>query len=716
MSGSPYKRPKFVSPHGAPTPGVSPSPPGMDVVPHVPDKKHDLLEFFADRNERARSQDEKIRGLQSACEALEGQLRRAQATIDSQKAEILSEKSQREALEGRLKYEKELLEDVLHREMERTSALQAELQQAQQAKRDADLGREKAEADRAEADSNAKRTKQGLERKIIKLEGQLAHAASQLDERGQHLMAELRQARLQADLSARLQRELEAQLEEAVTLAEQATQKRREAETQLAAAEAGAEAAARHGALSRTVEGRDEELRILRDELAAQEDAVREARRLTEHVRKSGVLAEQLAAAEAKIRRLELVAAAHSELQAQVEPLQGELRLWRSALTGAAGSGGSTGPEAVLQLLENLRGQVLSLTEHAGEKEAEARRLQEALRAAEDAAKEADARLMRTQAAQSEAAGALARTERKVALLTKERDGLKSILASYDEEDGAAGTGPRGAQAEHVRELEATNAALNAQLKVLEEEAAQQVASLRMQTENLAAATERADKAESQVRQLEAEADAQGRQIALLEERLGRGEFNPATTRVLHFVHNPEAEACREAEAAQLTSLQAEAAALRAQLAVLSSASGGASDPSAPAAAVAAAEKTLLERKVSELEKRESRLKEVFKKQVSNFREACFCLFGYRVDMASQATQSGGPPPTTFVLKPQHADDPHAQLLFKMDPDGGMALLPNEFTTKHLDREVETFITRFKSIPAFTANLTMEMFQKQTQS
>lgn len=59
-----------------------------------------------------------------------------------------------------------------------------------------------------------------------------------------------------------------------------------------------------------------------------------------------------------------------------------------------------------------------------------------------------------------------------------------------------------------------------------------------------------------------------------------------------------------------------------------------------------------------------------------------------------QATQSGGPPPTTFVLKPQHADDPHAQLLFKMDPDGGMALLPNEFTTKQLDREVETFITR----------------------
>jgi hypothetical protein len=63
----------------------------------------------------------------------------------------------------------------------------------------------------------------------------------------------------------------------------------------------------------------------------------------------------------------------------------------------------------------------------------------EAVRAAEDAAKEADARLLRTQAAQSEAAAAVARLERKAALLTKERDGLKSILASYDEEEGGAG-------------------------------------------------------------------------------------------------------------------------------------------------------------------------------------------------------------------------------------------------------------------------------------
>lgn len=48
--------------------------------------------------------------------------------------------------------------------------------------------------------------------------------------------------------------------------------------------------------------------------------------------------------------------------------------------------------------------------------------------------------------AEAEAASTAARLERKVALLTKERDGLKSVLASYDEEEGAG--------AGHYRHLE----------------------------------------------------------------------------------------------------------------------------------------------------------------------------------------------------------------------------------------------------------------------
>ena len=72
--------------------------------------------------------------------------------------------------------------------------------------RDADFNREKAEADREQAAATAKRATHSLERKITVLEGHLANAASQAEESRQSLAAELRQARLQADQSARSQR------------------------------------------------------------------------------------------------------------------------------------------------------------------------------------------------------------------------------------------------------------------------------------------------------------------------------------------------------------------------------------------------------------------------------------------------------------------------------------------------------------------------------
>ena len=79
---------------------------------------------------------------------------------------------------------------------------------------------------------------------------------------------------------------------------------------------------------------------------------------------------------------------------------------------------------------------------------------------------------------------------------------------------------------------------------------------------------------------------------------MGQGEYNPANTRVLHFVHNPEAEARQEHEAARISELEAESATLRAQLQALQPKEAGV-EPKSMAAAVAAAEKSVLERKVT---------------------------------------------------------------------------------------------------------------------
>lgn len=48
-------------------------------------------------------------------------------------------------------------------------------------------------------------------------------------------------------------------------------------------------------------------------------------------------------------------------------------------------------------------------------------------------------------------------------------------------------------------------------------------------------------------------------------------------------------------------------------------------------------------------------------------REACYSLFGYRVDMTAEATAAADAAgaPTTFTLRPQHADDAGAILVFR---------------------------------------------------
>ena len=133
------------------------------------------------------------------------------------------------------------------------------------------------------------------------------------------------------------------------------------------------------------------------------------------------------------------------------------------------------------------------------------------------------------------------------------------------------------------------------------------------------------------------------------------------------------------------------------------------------ALAVKDAQVAVLQHRLGELEKTMVRLKEVTKERVAAFREACYCLFGFRVDMTSEATsvKDAASAPTTFSLRPQHIDDPSTVLVFRYTKSRGMELVPNSHSSK-MGREVEIFIRKFNSIPAFTANLTMESFQKQT--
>jgi hypothetical protein len=76
-----------------------------------------------------------------------------------------------------------------------------------------------------------------------------------------------------------------------------------------------------------------------------------------------------------------------------------------------------------------------------------------------------------------------------------------------------------------------------------------------------------------------------------VQGRLDKGEFNSATTRVLHCVINPEAEARKEHQASLVAELEAEVAVLKMQNSLASKPDGDSGgDPQPHSAALAALE------------------------------------------------------------------------------------------------------------------------------
>ena len=54
-------------------------------------------------------------------------------------------------------------------------------------------------------------------------------------------------------------------------------------------------------------------------------------------------------------------------------------------------------------------------------------------------------------------------------------------------------------------------------------------------------------------------------------------------------------------------------------------------------------------------------------------------------------------------------------LVFQSSSKGEMMLLATEFSSQLAD-QIETYLTRYNSIPAFLSSITLELFNRQTQT
>ena len=104
------------------------------------------------------------------------------------------------------------------------------------------------------------------------------------------------------------------------------------------------------------------------------------------------------------------------------------------------------------------------------------------------------------------------------------------------------------------------------------------------------------------------------------------------------------------------------------------------------------------------------RLKEMFKERITSFREAVYLLTGYKVDLYAPDAATGGH--ARLRLRSMYAEDPDDSLLFQWKGET-LELMETPFAGK-LNPKLFAYLSSCNSVPAFLANVTLELFDNQT--
>eukprot|EP00899_Mesostigma_viride_P010803 jgi/Mesvir1/19724/Mv09979-RA.2 len=669
--------------------------------------KSEVLESLTQERARVAELDGQVKALtqeRSHADKEAMALRRRVVVLEGEVAALGARfSSAQERLAGQLAREEEALKARALREEE----LRAEVQQAVRAARAAEVAKDAAvaalEKQRAESALREAELTQALAKQraqVEELSAQLADARA--GERDGAAMAEVEVegARAEADGLMAVVEEQRGALEET-----QARIAQLEAENAELAAAAHTRASD-NSQLARA----DLVIKELRDELAAGAVELQSYRKLAQEHANVLLLREQLGAAEASVARLERDMRDAAAAQEELVSLRAACQGWADAVRPFATI---KGPEELARMVAELQREALLAKAQLGEHQADKVRLEAALEEAHVAVRALEERVAACAATAAESAAAATRLEQKAKMLTIERDGLKQILHNYDEEmamrgrsalRGTPGTNAVAAAQEGIastsqmhereRQLQASLAASEDQVRVLEEQVRSLQETASGLRESVLATKGQLEKSQQRNAALEREAQLLAKEVALLEAKVGRGDFNKSTTKVLHLALNPESKIALGA-AQEVQALQAKVSQLEAALV---------SQKGAPVSEAVASgdEATLWKQKAAELEKQKIRYMQVFSSKITSFREACCLLFGYKVDMGERV--EGTSTRTTFALRSVYADSDREVLHFWS--------LPGK--DRELEMQAATFINRYRSIPAFTANLTMELFNKHT--
>uniref|UniRef100_A0A8C1SI36 Mitotic spindle assembly checkpoint protein MAD1 n=1 Tax=Cyprinus carpio TaxID=7962 RepID=A0A8C1SI36_CYPCA len=271
------------------------------------------------------------------------------------------------------------------------------------------------------------------------------------------------------------------------------------------------------------------------------------------------------------------------------------------------------------------------------------------------------------------------RLQKRVLLLTKERDGMRAILESYDSELAASEYSPqlmlRVKEAEDMlRKVQTHNTEMETQLSKAQEEAGTFKLQVQMVTaelealkeqqvsnteKNTLATAEEVSSLRQKIEELEAERQQLEEQNNILEMRLERhnlqGDYDPVKTKVVHLQMNPTSIA-KQQRTEEVEQLRVECQRLRDRLRKIE-ADGVMTTDDTTLIIPPSQEILNLRKQMESAELKNQRLKEVFQKKIQEFRTACYVLTGYQIDITVE---------NQYRLTSVYAEHMEDSLLFKL--------------------------------------------------
>ncbi|GJZ54686.1 mitotic spindle checkpoint protein MAD1 [Tanacetum coccineum] len=358
----------------------------------------------------------------------------------------------------------------------------------------------------------------------------------------------------------------------------------------------------------------------LREELRNYESEVREARKWKSSHEDIELLREKLLEEKGRRERAELEISRLSEAHVNAKKLEDELSSWESMMKEIPGV---TSAAEIPLKFEALRKEVLEVMMKMGETGARLKQVEVALDAAENARQNAETESASTKEKVELLKLDLKRAELLLSSVTQERDHLRTALDQMklqkNVEAGAAmsdGT---------VKDLESSLAMKEDYIKKLESSIVEQKDLNARQHNEIKLLNERLNSESRRIKSLEREDDRLRSEIAILESKLGHGDFSSASTKVLRMVNSlaVDSEAKQTIEA-----LQNELQKTKEKLQAIDELKRQSGD--APVDSYISGKIVQLKEQIATLEKREERYKTVFAERISVFRRACCELFGYK--------------------------------------------------------------------------------------